>query len=151
VFVVAVAAFVAGAIVMANIMPAPPAADMSGYQYLQGNPAMLLLALAAVLVVSSFGEEVLYRGFLITRLAEIGHEGTAAWRVAMVVSAVVFGLAHFSWGIVGVVQTAFMGMALAIAYVVTRRNLWSLILAHAYMDTLLLVQLYNATPPGGTR
>jgi membrane protease YdiL (CAAX protease family) len=44
-----------------------------------------------------------------------------------------------------------MGMALAIAYVVTRRNLWSLILAHAYMDTLLLVQLYNATPPGGTR
>jgi len=64
-----------------------------------------------------------------------------------VTSAVIFGLAHFDWGIVGVVQTAFMGLALAIAYLVTK---WVLVLAHAGMDTMLLVQMYGAPLPGGT-
>jgi membrane protease YdiL (CAAX protease family) len=63
-----------------------------------------------------------------------------------VISAVVFGLAHFSWGIVGVVQSVFMGLALGIAYLVTKRNLVVLVLAHGYIDTLLLVQLYAAAP-----
>ena len=145
----ALAAFVAGSLVMVNLTPAPPQADLSGYTYLQGNLPMLLLTLAGVYVVSSFGEEVLYRGFLITRLAAIGHHDKASWSLAVVTSAVVFGLAHFDWGIVGVVQTAFMGLALALAYLVTKRNLWALVLAHACMDTMLLVQMYGAPPPGG--
>jgi hypothetical protein len=146
VLAVALAAFVAGAVVMANVMPAPQNADMSGYDYLQGNLPMLLLALAGVYIVSSFGEEVIYRGFLINRLAEIGRRGKAAWGIAVGISAVVFGLAHFSWGIVGVVQSVFMGLALGIAYLVTKRNLAVLILAHGYIDTLLLVQMYAAAP-----
>lgn len=150
VFVIALAAFLVGSFVMANVTPAPQNADMSGYNYLQGNVPMLLVALAGVYVVSSFGEEVIYRGFLITRLAEMGRQGRAAWRVAVVASAVVFGLAHFSWGIVGVVQTAFMGLALGIAYLVTTRNLGSLVLAHAYVDTLLLLQMYGAAQASTT-
>lgn len=150
VLAIALGAFVAGTLVMANVTSAPQNADMSGYNYLQGNLPMLLLALAGVYIVSSFGEEVIYRGFLITRLAEIGHHGTVARFIAVVTSALVFGLAHFSWGLVGVVQTVFMGFALGVAYLVTKRNLGVLILAHAYIDTLLLVQMYGAAPPGAT-
>jgi membrane protease YdiL (CAAX protease family) len=149
VLVVALAAFVAGSLVMMKVTPGPPQADMSGYADLQGKLPMLLLALAGVYVVSSFGEEVLYRGFLMTRLAAIGPHGKASWPLAAVTSAVIFGLAHFDWGIVGVVQTAFMGLALGIAYLVTRRNLWALVLAHAGMDTMLLLQMYGAPPSGG--
>lgn len=151
VLVLALAAFITGSVVMRNVVTATTNADMSGYEYLQGNLPMLLLALAAVYVVSSFGEEVLYRGFLITRLTEIGGAGKAAARMAVVTSAVVFGLAHFDWGLVGIVQTTFMGLVLAIAYVVTKRNLWVLILAHAYIDTLLLVQMYLGGASGGAQ
>ena len=42
----------------------------------------------------------------------------------------------------GIVQTGFMGLALGICYVKLKRKLWALILAHAYMDTVLMVQLY---------
>jgi membrane protease YdiL (CAAX protease family) len=35
-----------------------------------------------------------------------------------------------------------MGLALAASYLLVRRNLWVLVLAHACIDTLLLVQLY---------
>jgi membrane protease YdiL (CAAX protease family) len=142
VFGAAVAAFIVGSVLMANIIGTPEAADMSGYDYLRGNVPMLILALAAVYVVSSLGEEILYRGFLITRLAELGSGGKWALRSAVVVSAIVFGLAHFDWGLMGIVQTGFMGLALGASYLVVRRNLWVLVLAHAYMDTILLVQMY---------
>ncbi len=149
VLIAALAAFIAGSMLMANVATGQQNADMSGYNYLRGNLPLLLLALPAVWFVSSFGEEVLYRGFLITRLAEMGGGGKAALRIALVISAVVFGLAHFDWGIVGIVQTTLMGLALAIAYIVSKRNLWTLILAHAYMDTVLFVQMYMGVSAGG--
>lgn len=146
VFVAAAAAFVMGSVIAAPLAgtAGPAGADMSGYSYLQGNLPMLLAALAAVYVVSSFGEEAIYRGFLITRLEELGGGGRGARAAAVAGSAVVFGLIHFDWGLVGVVQTTVMGLALAVAYLAVGRSLWVLVLAHAYLDTLLLVQLYLA-------
>ena len=73
-----------------------------------------------------------------------------AWGTALVISAIVFGFAHFDWGVVGIVQTTFMGLALAASYLLVKRNLWVLILAHAYIDTLLLVQLYLGPSAAGS-
>lgn len=142
VLILGIVAFVAGGIVMQSVAAAAAAADTSGYDYLQGNLPGLLLALAAVYVVSSFGEEVLYRGFLISRVQALTGDGTVGTGVAVLVSAVIFGLAHFDWGLVGIVQTFCMGLVFAAAYALTKRNLWALVVAHAIMDTLLLVQVY---------
>jgi len=128
-------------VVAANIVGIPEGADMSGYNYLQGNLVRLLLALPAVYVVSSFGEEVVYRGFLINRLAELTPK-KPRWWIAVIVSGLIFGLAHYTWGFVGIVETGFMGIALGAAYLKLGRNLWLTILAHAYMDTILFVQMY---------
>ena len=102
---------------------------------------MLMGALAAAYVVSSVGEEVVYRGFLINRLAELTSTRTR-WTTAVIGSAALFGLAHFAWGPSGIVQTGFMGLALGAAYLRLERNLWVTVLAHAYMDTILFVQMY---------
>lgn len=144
VFVVAIFAFAIGAILMANIFGIPEPADMSKYDYLQGNLALTILALASVYFVSSFAEEVIYRGFMITRLIEIGDGKTAAHVLAITVSSLVFGLVHSDWGVPGMVQASFMGVALGIAFLVVHRNLWVTILAHAYMDTILILQMYFA-------
>jgi CAAX protease family protein len=149
VLVIALLAFVAGSVLMARAAASGETADMSGYSYLQGNLPMLILALAAVYVVSSFGEEVIYRGFLMNRVAEITGGRSVAWASAVLVSSVAFGLVHFSWGIVGVVQTTLMGFALAVSYLVVKRNLWVLVLAHACIDSLLLIQLYMGPAAAG--
>lgn len=137
----AVIAFVGGSIVAATLVGVPEEADLSGYGYMQGNLPMLLLALSGAYLVSSFGEEVVYRGFLVRRLAELWG-GEPRWWLAVVPAAVVFGLAHYAWGFMGVVQTSFMGVALGAAYLKFGRNLWVPIVAHAVMDTALFVQLY---------
>lgn len=142
VFIAAVCAFVIGSIIMANITGIPESADMSQYNYLQGNLPMLLAALLAIFIVSSFGEEVIYRGFLITRISEFGGDTKKWLYTAVIISSIIFGLVHFEWGIMGIIQTAFMGLALAIAFILLKRNLIVLIFAHAYMDAILMIQMY---------
>jgi len=144
VLALAVIGFVFGSILMANITGIPEGADMSHYAYLENNLFMLILTLCGVYLVSSFGEEVVYRGFLINRISEFGLPPKSATVVAVLASAVIFGLAHYSWGPMGIVQTGFMGLALGVCYVKLKKRLWILILAHAYMDTMLMLQLYFA-------
>ena len=155
VMIAALLSFVVGQTIMVIIMqdaaPELQKADLSSYAFLQGNLPMFLLTMAGVYIVSSFGEEIIYRGFLINRLGEFGKGGRSMRIIAAVISAIIFGLIHFSWGITGVVQTTVMGLALAAAYFLTKRNLWVLVLAHVYLDTLLLAPLYlapSAAPAG---
>jgi len=134
--------FIVGTIIMANITGMPESADMSNYEYLQNNIFMLILSLIGVYIVSSFGEEVVYRAFLINRISELGLDSKYGKMATVVISAVIFGFAHYEWGPAGIVSTAIMGLVLGIFYVKFKKKLWILVLAHAYMDTILLVQIY---------
>ena len=145
VFLFAIVAFIAGAILMANIVGMPEQADMSKYDYLHGNLMLTILALGSVYLVSSFAEEVIYRGFLITRITVLGESRKLVPSFAVVFSSLIFGLVHSDWGIAGMVQASCMGLALGTSYLVVKRNLWVTILAHAYMDTILILQMYFST------
>lgn len=144
VFVLAVTGFIIGSIIMANITGIPENADMSSYEYMKDNVFMFILTLCGVYIVSSFGEEVVYRAFLINRLSEFGINSKYWKSLAVIISAVIFGFAHYQWGPMGIVQTGFMGLALGICYIKLKKNLWILILAHSYMDTILMTQMYMA-------
>jgi len=142
VFMLAMAGFVIGSIIMANITGIPETSDMSGYDYLKDNYWMLLLTLGGTYIVASFGEEVIYRAFLINRISELGLSSKTGKILTIIISAVIFGFAHYTWGPMGIVQTAFMGLALGICYLYFKKRIWMLILAHAYMDTILMLQMY---------
>lgn len=145
----AVAAFAVGSVVGANLFGLPEQADLSRYNPLRGNLPLLLAALPAVWLASSVGEEIVFRGFLIHRMAEIGGDSKAARWMAVAASGVAFGLVHYAWGPTGIVQTTCMGLALGAAFLFVGRNLWVTILTHVYMDTMLLVPLYFAAVPDG--
>jgi membrane protease YdiL (CAAX protease family) len=142
VFIAALLGFVIGSIIMANITGIPGNADMSSYNYLKDNIFILIGVLISVFIISSFGEEVIYRAFLITRISEIDPNNKLLLKFAVIISSIIFGLIHFEWGPMGIVQTGFMGLALAISFILVKRNLWILIFAHAYMDAILLIQMY---------
>ena len=145
VFGLAIVGFIIGSIIMANITGIPESTNLSGYDYLKDNIGMLLLTLGGVYIVSSFGEEVIYRAFLINRISELGLATKKGTTIAVIISSIIFGLVHYEWGPMGMVQTGFMGLALGICYIKLKKRLWILILAHAYMDTILMVQMYLAS------
>ena len=142
VFLAGMVGFMLGSIIMVNISGVPESADMSGYAFLTKNIAWLPLMLAGVWTASSIGEEIIYRGYLITRLSDVFPTLKYKDGIGVLVSAVIFGLAHYQWGVTGIVQTALMGLALGICYIKMNRRLLILIFAHAYMDTILMVQIF---------
>ena len=123
VFILAIAGFIIGSIIMANITGIPESANMSGYDYMKDNIWMLILTLGGVYIVSSFGEEVIYRGFLINRITQFGLDSNKGTIIAVSLSAIIFGLVHYEWGPMGMVQTGFMGLALGICYIKLKKRL----------------------------
>jgi membrane protease YdiL (CAAX protease family) len=95
------------------------------------------------MLFTGFYEEVLARGFLLTRCRTLlgGYWGP------VLLSSVLFGLGHFYQGWLGVVQTALVGLVFA-ALVLRWGTLWPAVLAHAALNTLSLVALRTLAPAG---
>lgn len=141
-FILALVAFMSGTWIMTSIGYNSPATVSANYDYLFQNPFVFIISLLGVYLVSSVGEELVYRGYLMCRIRSLFRKKRAGNAIAVLGSTLVFGLIHYGWGITGMVQTAFMGLVFAIGYLCFNRKLFVLILAHAYMDTLLFLNLY---------
>jgi membrane protease YdiL (CAAX protease family) len=121
------------------------AEDMSQYARLQGDLPTLLGLLVLGWTLAAFGEELAYRGFLLTRLREVLSAGAAGTVVASVVAAVLFGWAHREYGAVGVAQVTLD----ALFFTVLRfryRTLWASVLAHGTVNTVGIVAVFLAGP-----
>jgi membrane protease YdiL (CAAX protease family) len=116
--------------------------DSSRFNPLRGNLGMLVSGLVSVWITAAFIEEVVFRGFLIGRLARILGASRRAWVAGVVVSAVIFGLLHFYQGVAGVILTGVMGLLFGALYLLVRRNLWIGIIAHGLIDTFSLFVIY---------
>lgn len=111
---------------------------------LHAHPALALKALALVWTFAAFGEEFAYRGLLLRRTADALNGSPTAYACGLVFSSVLFGFGHFFKGPTGVFDSAFSGLILGGAYLLTRRNLWASILAHGLSDTFAVVFTYLA-------
>ncbi len=100
---------------------------------------------AAVAVTAGVAEEVVFRGFLVVYLTEVVPQTSLG--VAMVVSSVLFGLAHTYQGAIGVLLTGLAGYWLAGLFVVTGSLLLPIVV-HALIDLRLLLVLPRESEPG---
>jgi membrane protease YdiL (CAAX protease family) len=108
-----------------------------------GSLPHYLLWLGIVWTAAAFGEEMFFRGYLITRLGAAFGGGRAAAVAAVILSAAIFGYGHFYYqGLRGAVVTGGIGLAFGTLFLLFRRNLWPLILLHGVIDTLTFTALY---------
>jgi membrane protease YdiL (CAAX protease family) len=143
-FVVTTLAYVAIQVIMQNLPGLEMApADKSNYDPIYGNLPLLIIYLVAAWTTIVFGEEMLFRGFLLNSLAGFFQHTTARWALALIGSSLIFGLAHFSWGIAGIIETTIMGLVLGFIYLRTGRNMWVTIIAHALMNTVAFVLVFS--------
>lgn len=112
------------------------------YHYLVGNRAALPGMIFAVTVGAGWGEETVFRGYLFERLGRLfGHSGGAKAAI-VVLTAVVFGLAHYlEQGLTGVQQGVIVGLVFGAIYAIAGR-LWMLMWAHAAFDLTALAIIY---------
>lgn len=102
----------------------------------------MLLGLGLVWTFAAFGEEMGYRGYLMTRAADVGQRSKLAYGVALFASSVLFGYGHYFKGPPGILQSTVSGLILGGAYLLSGRNLWVAILAHGCADTIAIAAVF---------
>ena len=120
----------------------PPAAAPAGVESITGDVGKALLWLLIVWTFAAFGEEFGYRGYLLTRAADLGRRSPAAFWVGMVLVSILFGFGHYYKGPAGIVDSGVAGVILGAAYLLSGRNLWASILAHGFIDTFGVTVLF---------
>lgn len=109
--------------------------DLSGFEGLEGNVGMLALYLVLGWTLAAFGEEMAYRGYLLTRVREALGGDRAGLVVAVLVSSLLFGFAHGEQGLIGVFVVTLDALAWA-GLRLHFKTLWASILAHGFNNTL---------------
>jgi len=107
-----------------------------------GNVKMALVALLLVWTFAAFGEEIAYRGYLLTRAADIGRRSAAACWIGIVLVSILFGYGHYYKGASGVIDSGVAGLILGSAYMLAGRNLWASIFAHGFIDTFGIIDAF---------
>lgn len=126
---------------------APAATDWSLFR--------ITIALA-IGVTAGITEEAVFRGFVMTESRDAGLH----WSLQIILSAVLFGLAHMGWGamtghvdvhqLVGAVSaTIILGLMMAVTYVVSARSLMPAVVAHGIIDVLVEPWLLLYAVTGG--
>jgi membrane protease YdiL (CAAX protease family) len=120
--------------------PTPSAPSLASE--IAGNVKIALFALLIVWTFAAFGEEITYRGYLLTRAADIGRRSTTAYWLGIVLVSVLFGYGHYYKGPSGIVDSGIAGLILGTAYMLAGRNLWVCILAHGFIDTFGVIDAF---------
>ncbi len=120
----------------------PPAIAPEGSEEITGNLISALQWLVVVWTFAAFGEEIAYRGYLLTRAADVGRRSPAACWTAMILVSILFGYGHYYKGPAGVIDSGVAGLILGAAYLLSGSNLWVSILAHGFIDTFGICTLY---------
>lgn len=120
----------------------PPTVAPSGSNEIQGHAIVALQWLLLIWTFAAFGEEIGYRGYLLTRAAEVGGRSSAAYWVGNIIVAVLFGFGHYYKGPSGILDSGMAGLILGAAFILSKRNLWVCILAHGFIDTLGVIAAF---------
>jgi membrane protease YdiL (CAAX protease family) len=84
-------------------------------------------------LLTAFAEELMFRGYLISRLVPL----FGIWKTVLI-SSIVFSMAHFPYGISGHLDTFLGGIIFGIVFAKTR-TLWPLVIAHSFRNTVAYV------------
>src|SRR5438045_8991664 len=103
---------------------------------------MALLAQAIVVPFARLGEDIAYRGYLLTRAADIGYRSPTAYWIGIVFVSILFGYGHYYKGPSGIIDSGLAGLILGAAYMVAGRNLWACVLTHGFIDTFGVVDAF---------
>lgn len=128
---------------LATALGHPPSQSAVLTKQPQALSGFLLDILFGVWLGAAIGEELFFRGLLLSKFATLFGDGRWALALAVLAQAVWFGAGHLSQGVSGMIMAGTIGAALG-TYFVTRgrRTLIPLMIGHGIVDTVSLTVHY---------
>ena len=121
--------------------------DLSNFAVIRGNSRLLMRYLIVVWIVAAFGEEFVFRGYLLNRIAQLQENSHAARWMGVVFSSILWTFVHFYQGVAGAMLIAVHGVVFGGLYVLAGRNLWVTIVVHGVYDTTALLLIFFGRYP----
>ena len=78
---------------LTRVLGKPP--DLSHFPAVRGNLKLALVMIALIWILAAFGEELVYRGYLMNRVADLGRGTRTAWIVSLFLISALFGFSHY--------------------------------------------------------
>jgi membrane protease YdiL (CAAX protease family) len=91
--------------------------------------------------VGGFYEELVFHGFVFTRIEKIV-KGKLVVPTSFILTNLIFGLYHFQLGTAGMLNAFLAGSAYQYLMMKFHRNLWYSIFFHAFFDAIGLTYIY---------
>lgn len=117
--------------------------DHSIVDSVRGSLRGLVTWIVVVWILVALIEEIVFRGFLMSAGIRLLGGGVASIAVIIIVTSVLFGLAHSYQGRAGTLSTAIIGALLGATFVWSGYNLWLPIGVHGVIDTVSLLLMYG--------
>lgn len=142
----AIAAIILSALLQYAIMPLfqkffpNQTINLHDYDFIKGNLVNYILVMIAALIVGGFYEELVFHGFIFTRLEKIFNKHQTV--IAFILTAIIFAAYHFQQGILGVINAGIAGCAYHAFILKNGRNLWYGLFFHAFYDFIGLTFIY---------
>lgn len=102
----------------------------------------MVVSIMAVVWLESFLEELQDRGFSLNRFESLFSKVPLSAVIAVLMQAAIFGFRHSYDLSERSVMTGLIGLIFGIAYVVSGRNLWPLIIAHIILNTISMADRF---------
>jgi uncharacterized protein len=123
--------------------------DLSDLRPLVGNRSLLALALFLTSTLAAFGEELVYRGYLMNSVANFFGRTRAAWTLTLVLISILFGFGHFDQRVIGQIESVTGGCLLGLFYLACGRKLAVPVVAHGVQDTIDVFLIFLGKYPAG--
>jgi len=116
--------------------------DFSLFEPYKGDLKAILILLPFVWISAAFGEEILFRGYLMRQFTKFFGSSKASIVLNIILLGVLFGWIHMYQGISGQIITGIVGMLMATIFYFRKYDLWFNIALHGFVDTIALVLIY---------
>ncbi len=115
--------------------------DLSLYETIRESKAQYLLLVVMGWVIGGLYEEIVFHGFIFTRLEKI-LDGEYATKLSFLVTALIFGAYHFQLGAAGLINATLVGAVYLALFLYFKRNLWYPIICHGVYNTAVMTLIY---------
>lgn len=122
--------------------------DLSNFAAIKGDTQFLLTWLAITWTIAAFGEETIYRGYMMNRVADFFRNSKRGWLIGILFSGALFGAIHYYQGLSGTLSTGISGLFFGAYFLASGRNLWASILAHGVSNSIGFVLIFLGRYPG---
>jgi membrane protease YdiL (CAAX protease family) len=118
------------------------ARNLDRFSDVAGSPTALVQLLALNWTVAAFGEELAFRIVLMRGIAYALGDSRAAFVIALILQAVLFGAIHAYQGPAGIIGTGINGLVFGGLTLAARGSIWPAALAHGSSNTIGILTLY---------